>query len=618
MNDIKCVHCRLCAELKPINKLIDLQSDYEKRQEIVNKLNRFNVQINFEDSLHQAACYTCICFLQQCYDFISAVEKAQDTLNGSVQIKHEDTFIDDDNCTNEEPVNWENSMDMEYKVEVMKIEPNTSVADKSVTSLDPLENNAKSSKIIVTSQDSLEKKIKSSNMIVTSQASSEKMLRSIDTSQDSLENKTKPSKIFVTSQDSQGIKRKSSNVIVTSQDALVKQTEKSPKQKKVSNSLEAKPVVHLKFSENADILTADDLKLSWNDYSWLCYYCETQFPTLKEVQDHSMQQHKICNPYRCIDCPTRRTSLDRFITHIRTKHRKYLRYYCYICNFKFSSVKEWPKHMAKHKTSEHVCRGCNTCFNSQEEQVQHTSTHYRDRETRKPSIPIKGDGSTCEICKKTFSCKNSLRGHMALHTKRKMDHMCEICGKCFHIEITMLNHIATHSQEKRHQCAICKTFFRTPQLLKLHARSHTHDAAKPFSCEKCGKCYRLKKHLRFHMNNIHVDSLSHVCTVCKKGFKNKVYLRRHLKQHEQKRHSCTICQRDFTYWPNYNLHMKTKHGIDKSKTKHTPYGTFPLDPTTGEIICEDAELKKKAIESTSVSLLQTGTTKRKDKGKQRK
>ena len=49
----------------------------------------------------------------------------------------------------------------------------------------------------------------------------------------------------------------------------------------------------------------------------------------------------------------------------------------------------------------------------------------------------------------------------------------------------------------------------------------------------------------------------------------------HRRQHTGERpYSCTECQHHFTNWPNYNKHMKRRHGINTSQQSH-PLPTQP-------------------------------------------
>ncbi|XP_053621458.1 zinc finger protein 253-like [Plodia interpunctella] len=330
-----------------------------------------------------------------------------------------------------------------------------------------------------------------------------------------------------------------------------------------------------------DSLPLAQLRLTWEDYSWTCSYCGTQFQTIEELKLHSVQYHNSCNAYRCTDCNIRKLRLDSFLVHVQ-RHRKFLKLSCYKCFAKFPSPHQVNLHKTMHISSEFWCKGCNGIFESSEEMEEHMNTFYKDHKTRGvPSLPL-DDNLTCILCKKTFKHKGSLNTHLLIHTERKRDHTCEKCGKCFLNKQNLAGHMILHEDTRPHQCEICKASFKTASQLRNHVG--VHDSHKPFACDQCGRCFRLQKQLSSHQI-IHTDLLPYVCSYCNKGFRFKTILNQHIRQHTGvKPYSCELCQRDFTNWPNYNKHMKRRHGMDMAKKKHTPEGVYPINPSTGEII----------------------------------
>ncbi|XP_075988185.1 uncharacterized protein LOC142984461 [Anticarsia gemmatalis] len=347
-----------------------------------------------------------------------------------------------------------------------------------------------------------------------------------------------------------------------------------------------------------DTIPISQLKLTWKDYSWVCASCETEFPTVSELISHSMEYHKYCNVFRCTDCNIRTLRFDKFVKHVR-RHRKYLKLSCCYCFKKFQTPQETYKHIATHITSNFTCTGCNVCFSNTEELDKHTSMFISKLQTRNIPSPSLKNGLTCLLCKKEYKTVTSLNTHLLIHTDRKRDHTCEVCGKCFLNKQTLAGHILCHSNIKPFTCEICKFSFRTKNQLAVHVS--VHNGEKPFSCEQCGKRFRLQRQLNSH-HIVHTDSLPHVCSYCNKGFRFKTLLLQHIRQHTGvKPYSCDICQRDFANWSNYNKHMKRRHSMDMAKKKHTPEGTYPIDPETGKVVYPEPdkvlEWKKSILQS---------------------
>ncbi|XP_075988363.1 uncharacterized protein LOC142984545 [Anticarsia gemmatalis] len=470
MNNKENSYCRLCAKIKPQQKLIDLQADEEKRHEIINNLVHLNIQLHFnENSLPKTVCLPCISTLQRSHDFVIAVERAQVVLNdiiSSQSIKEENSGSESDNFVYEPPATL-------YVDDV-------------------------------------------------------------------------PIKL---------------------------------KKEKVDESFEPPAVKKTKKSTANDEKNDEESPLTWKDYTWTCAYCCTEFPTVSELNSHSIQFHKCCNAYHCTDCNRRKQRLDAFITHVR-RHRKHLKLSCHICFEVFKSPIERNKHIATHKTTEFRCHGCNTCLSTAEELTEHSNTYNRNLKAR--NIPVEAkDGLTCLICNKDFKTKMSLNTHLLTHTDRKRDHTCDICGKCFLNKQTLAGHFMFHNNERPFSCEICNASFRRKNQLKVHIGVHSGE--KPFACEQCGRRFRLQDQLNSH-RIIHTDSLPHVCSYCNKGFRFRTTLHQHIRQHTGvKPYSCDICQRDFTNWPNYNKHMKCRHNMNMAKRKPAPESSVVEPATSKEV-----------------------------------
>lgn len=140
----------------------------------------------------------------------------------------------------------------------------------------------------------------------------------------------------------------------------------------------------------------------------------------------------------------------------------------------------------------------------------------------------------------------------------------------FKTPLQLKKHESVHTGARPHQCAVCGRTFREKGTLREHHRIHT--GAMPFTCEFCGKCFRFKGILTVLFFNSNIfDKLAMWIKWKIKCIFVKISKQTHRRQHTGERpYSCVECQHHFTNWPNYNKHMKRRHGINTSHTKYQP------------------------------------------------
>ncbi|XP_076667664.1 uncharacterized protein LOC143368624 isoform X2 [Andrena cerasifolii] len=224
-------------------------------------------------------------------------------------------------------------------------------------------------------------------------------------------------------------------------------------------------------------------------------------------------------PWLCTDCNDKLPSLEGLEEHHETVHNQQAKYMCVLCSKVYDKYYGFLTHVKRHKNK----------------------TKFR------------------------FSTKPNLVTHKRIHSGVR-NFTCDQCGKSFIQKGNLEAHFLTHSADKPYNCTQCSKAFKTPLQLKKHETVHT--GAKPHQCAVCGRTFREKGTLREH-HRIHTGAMPFTCEFCGKCFRFKGILTTHRRQHTGERpYSCLECQHHFTNWPNYNKHMKRRHGINTSHTKH--------------------------------------------------
>uniref|UniRef100_A0A0R3T4A8 Protein krueppel n=1 Tax=Rodentolepis nana TaxID=102285 RepID=A0A0R3T4A8_RODNA len=170
---------------------------------------------------------------------------------------------------------------------------------------------------------------------------------------------------------------------------------------------------------------------------------------------------------------------------------------------------------------------------------------------------------TCDVCRKTFKCKEKLNVHKRRHSDKK-PFVCEACGKRFLTKAELNTHKAVHSDEKPYNCRICGRKFKTKSLINSHLRTHSEE--RPFECGYCKRGFKRKDALNVHMRT-HSGERPYKCCECNKQFLTKQNMQTHLYyknltdlkghmscQTRDQPFKCNVCAMSFSSIDDWNLH----------------------------------------------------------------
>lgn len=467
-------YCRLCADLKISSDLSNMEINAEKRQEIINKLIRFNVQVDFDSMLPKTVCFECINSLERAYEFITTVDLAQEAFQ---EYEHDNSAPDPKkiDVISEE----DNNMDTCNKDDVSVKTEDTVPDDKSKRISKKIELDPKSG---VKLKNSKPKSKKPKN-------------QPIPTMPNQINRKRKKPKI-------------SANVdLDTWHDynwicAFCEKLFQNPSELKV-HSMQYHMICnpYRCFDCRARGLHLDNFIMHIARHrpvlALTCYQCSLKFESLLEINTHKASHFN--TDYVCCGCNSVFSTEEQLDDHMTKFYKsaeesssviKNESLKCVICEKTPKSRLLLHRHLLVHTDRKRtfICDTCGGGFYNKKELNQHLFVHTDVR-------PYK-----CEVCNFSFKIKHELKKHVSIHFGPKR-FACEQCGKCFRLSKELGTHRAIHKDIRPFKCTHCNKDFRFRHLLVQHLRLHS--GTKPYSCDHCPLTFRNWSNYNKHTKDMH-------------------------------------------------------------------------------------------------------------------
>ncbi|XP_045192261.2 axoneme-associated protein mst101(2)-like [Mercenaria mercenaria] len=144
------------------------------------------------------------------------------------------------------------------------------------------------------------------------------------------------------------------------------------------------------------------------------------------------------------------------------------------------------------------CNLCGTRCRSKMALESHSKSHY----DKNRSI-----STTCDICKRKFSRQHLMEIHrLYIHTHRKTELKCTECGKVFGYQRSLKRHMMSiHLNMKNHVCPVCGKSFSRKEYLSCHLALHYGAPMKRGRVKRLKSCGKKLKTLKTERNRFKTE-----------------------------------------------------------------------------------------------------------------
>ena len=137
----------------------------------------------------------------------------------------------------------------------------------------------------------------------------------------------------------------------------------------------------------------------------------------------------------------------------------------------------------------------------------------------------------CQYCMRKENKPSRLVRHLHVHDDKKKIFFCNVCKKKYRLAKKLQEHMQLHAQQYPFSCDVCDQRFSLAELLAKHWWIHKKLEVDGVVCMACDHLYSDISGWLKHIEMVHVQRETNLCTVCEDSFSQPSELKDHLQMH---------------------------------------------------------------------------------------
>ncbi|CAH1635333.1 unnamed protein product [Spodoptera littoralis] len=348
---------------------------------------------------------------------------------------------------------------------------------------------------------------------------------------------------------------------------------------------------YCKYDFNDEMEEEQQKKLYYCSYAGCASYFDRPYRLAQHFLAHNNIRPFPCNQPNCNKAYTNKSHLDRHMNSVHLPQEKDVVYSCSQCMKPFANRQNLKRHINTVHAVQFTCDLCKMTYKKKNQLTAHMYQHTGIKAFK------------CDICTESFVSLYLKKRHMRYHKTYK----CEDCDLVF-------NHWSKYQKHKKSKHV--QSYSSTPQQLKslkslfesnvtvlqpkfnlrlpggerqMWQSPSAEDYAEVFVCNECKRTFKERGHIVRHLKTHGQKKITKTfpCPYenCPRFYSRKSNLKQHiLVSHMQIYHKCTLCEAQLSTKAKLNYHMQLHYKVkpevvpktDKERKPRKDEGTFKI------------------------------------------